>query len=153
MSLHLCLFLVGQLTKRHLTRWEPLCVHKMFPNSVTTQFPFVPSKHILVTFQDLLELLSLLLIQVMIDSNLLVDLFPPCAHFMIVRQFQLLTAIVVKATVLCLMNLQQYENFYTTCRFKDAMFSFLCIRNPLKPINIIIYIYDLFFHKIINLPL
>jgi len=60
---------------------------------------------ILVTFQDLLELLSLLLIQVMINSNLLVDLFPPCAHFMIVKQFQLLTAIVVEATVLCFMNL------------------------------------------------
>jgi len=58
----------------HLARWEPLCVHGMFSNGVTTQFPFVPSKHILVTFQDLPKLF-LLFIHVMINLDLLANFF------------------------------------------------------------------------------
>jgi hypothetical protein len=49
----------------------------MFSNGVIAQFPFVPSKHILVRFQNLPELLSLLLIQGMINPDLLANLFPP----------------------------------------------------------------------------
>jgi hypothetical protein len=52
----------------------------MLTDSAAAQFSFVPSEYVLVLAKHSPELLLLLFSQVVINSNLLGDLFPSCVH-------------------------------------------------------------------------
>jgi len=61
-----------------------LHVDEVLSNGTTTQLPFVLGKYILVISEHFPELLLLLLFQVVINPNLLGDLFPSGAHLLVV---------------------------------------------------------------------
>jgi hypothetical protein len=84
LPLHLCFFPESQSTKRYPAGWESLRVDEVLPNGTIAQLPLVLGKYILVISKHFPELLLLPLFQVVINPNLLGDLFPSCAHLLIV---------------------------------------------------------------------
>jgi len=81
---HLFVFSLSPLPSRIIDQEIPckveiLAYHKMFSNSAIAQFTLVPSKNILVTLQNLLELLLLLFIQTNVNHDSLTSLSILCS--------------------------------------------------------------------------
>jgi hypothetical protein len=68
----------------------------MLTNGAATQFALVPSKYVLVSFQDLPELLLPMLTQIGVDLDLFTDLLPPNPQLRVTAQCKFLGGLAIR---------------------------------------------------------
>jgi hypothetical protein len=78
----------------------------MLTNGAAAQFALVPSKYVLVFFQDLLELLLPILTQIGVDLDSFTDLLPPNPQLKMAARRKFLSGLAVKVANFYLNNFE-----------------------------------------------
>jgi hypothetical protein len=82
----------------------------MLTNGAAAQFALVPSKYVLVSFQDLPELLLPMLIQIGVDLDSFTDLLPPNPQFKMAARCKFLGGLAIRIANFYLDSLEYHWN-------------------------------------------